>query len=92
MTYLQRFKNLLERGFGFLKEKLWPFEITFRKRPSKLTFKESVRIRILALILGLVVVAIVFLAYGQNPLILYMEIFGYHFEQRLTTLEQRANS
>jgi simple sugar transport system permease protein len=82
MTYLQKFKNLLERGFGFLKEKLWPFDITFRKRPSKLTFKESVRIRILALILGLVVVAVVFLAYGQNPLILYMEIFGVAFFTR----------
>lgn len=82
MTYLHRFKNILERGFGFLKRKLWPFEISFRKRPSKLSFEESVRIRIISLLLGLAAVAVIFLAYGQNPLALYMKIFGVAFFTR----------
>ncbi len=82
MTYLHRFKNSLESGFGFLKRKLWPFDISFRKRPSKLTFNESVRIRIISLLLGLAVVAVIFLAYGQNPLALYLNIFGVAFFTR----------
>jgi ABC-type uncharacterized transport system permease subunit len=81
-TYLRRFKNIGERGFGFLKRKLWPFEISFRKRPSKLAFEESVRIRIISLLLGLAAVAAIFLAYGQNPLALYMKIFGVAFFTR----------
>jgi simple sugar transport system permease protein len=72
----------LWRGLGYLKKKLWPFEINFRKRQSKLTFEESVRIRIFALILGLLAVAIIFLAYGINPLVLYINIFGVAFFTR----------
>lgn len=82
MIFLGRIKDILKGGIGFLKKKLWPFDITFRKRPSKLTFDQSVRIRILALIFGLAVVAVVFFAYGQNPLTLYMEIFGVAFFTR----------
>lgn len=81
-TYLRRFKNIVERGFGFLKRKLWPFEISFRKRPSKLTFEESVRIRLISLLLGLAAVAAIFFAYGQNPLALYTKIFGVAFFTR----------
>ncbi len=82
MIFLGRIKDTLKGGIGFLKKKLWPFDITFRKRPSKLTFDQSVRMRILALIFGLAVVAVVFFAYGQNPLTLYMEIFGVAFFTR----------
>ncbi|MFW9975335.1 MAG: ABC transporter permease [Candidatus Thorarchaeota archaeon] len=82
MIFLGRIKDTLKGGIGFLKKKLWPFDITFRKRPSKLTFDQSVRIRILALIFGLAVVAVVFFAYGQNPLTLYMKIFGVAFFTR----------
>ena len=82
VTYLRKFKDALESGFGFLKEKLWPFKISFKKRSSKLTFEESVRIRIISLLLGLAVVAVIFLAYGQNPLVLYLNIFGVAFFTR----------
>lgn len=82
VAYLHKFKNSLKSGFGFLKSKLWPFEISFRKRPSKLTFEESVRIRIISLLLGLAAVAVVFFAYGQNPLALYLNIFGVAFFTR----------
>ncbi|MFX1272932.1 MAG: ABC transporter permease, partial [Promethearchaeota archaeon] len=86
-TQLSRLKTRLSTGIAFLKRKLWPFEITFRKRPSKLTFEQSVRIRILSLILGLAVVAIVFLAYGINPIALYINIFRVAFFTRYGIIE-----
>ncbi|MFX0056117.1 MAG: ABC transporter permease [Candidatus Hermodarchaeota archaeon] len=86
-TQLSRLKTRLSTGIAFLKKKLWPFEITFRKRPSKLTFEQSVRIRILSLILGLAVVAIVFLAYGINPIALYINIFRVAFFTRYGIIE-----
>jgi simple sugar transport system permease protein len=82
MTYYNRVKDFLSPRINFLKRKLWPFEIDFKKRPSKLTLQESIRIRIIALALGLLVVAVVFLVYGQNPLTLYIEIFGVAFFTR----------
>jgi simple sugar transport system permease protein len=75
-------KDKLISGLGYLKKKIWPFEINFQKRQSKLTFEESVRTRILALVLGLAVVAVIFLAYGINPLVLYLNIFGVAFFTR----------
>lgn len=79
---LRTLVDKLESGLGYLKRKLWPFEIKFRKRSSKLTFEESLQIRIFSLLLGLAVVAVVFLVYGQNPFILYIKIFGVAFFTR----------
>jgi ABC-type uncharacterized transport system permease subunit len=59
--------------------KLGKFEILLRRRPKKLTFQESIRVRVASLLLGLGVVALIFLAYGQNPLLLYVSIFSYAF-------------
>jgi len=86
-TFLSNLKNSFNSGIRYLKRKLWPFEITFRKRPSRLTFGESVRIRILALVLGLAVVAVIFLAYGINPLVLYLDIFRVAFFTRYGIIE-----
>jgi len=58
---------------------LGKYEVVFRKRSKKLTFQESLRIRIISLLMGLGVVALIFLAYGQNPFLLYYNIFQYAF-------------
>ncbi|MFW9910836.1 MAG: ABC transporter permease [Candidatus Thorarchaeota archaeon] len=86
-TILSNLKRKLEAGIGFIRRKLWPFEITFRKRPSKLTFEQSIRVRVLSLLLGLAVVALVFLAYGINPIELYINIFRVAFFTRYGIIE-----
>ena len=86
-TTLSNLKKKLEAGIGFIRRKLWPFEITFRKRPSKLTFEQSIRVRALSLLLGLAVVALVFLAYGINPIELYINIFRVAFFTRYGIIE-----
>ncbi|MHA2059120.1 MAG: hypothetical protein ACW979_15995, partial [Candidatus Thorarchaeota archaeon] len=59
--------------------KLGKLEVVLKKRSKKLTFQQSIRIRILSLLTGLGVVALIFLTYGKNPLILYFNIFSYAF-------------
>jgi ABC-type uncharacterized transport system permease subunit len=86
-TILSNLKRKLEAGIGFIRRKLWPFEITFRKRPSKLTFEQSIRVRVLSLLLGLAVVALIFLAYGINPIELYINIFRVAFFTRYGIIE-----
>ncbi|MFW9802112.1 MAG: ABC transporter permease [Candidatus Thorarchaeota archaeon] len=82
LTTLSVAWNRLKDVLGHLKKKLWPFEIRFKQRSSRLTFERAVGIRIISLFLGLLAVAFVFLAYGQNPLELYLEIFGVAFFTR----------
>ncbi|MFX1261062.1 MAG: ABC transporter permease [Promethearchaeota archaeon] len=84
---LSNLKRKLETGIGFIRRKLWPFEITFRKRPSKLTFEQSIRVRVLSLLLGLAVVAVIFLVYGINPIELYINIFRVAFFTRYGIIE-----
>ncbi|MBY8998267.1 MAG: ABC transporter permease [Candidatus Thorarchaeota archaeon] len=59
--------------------KLGKFEVVFKKRSKTLNFKEKLQIRILSLLMGFGVLALIFLAYGQNPLLLYFNIFSYAF-------------
>ncbi len=53
--------------------------LKFKKRSKELTFQETIQIRLFSLFMGLGAVALIFLIYGQNPLILYFEIFYYAF-------------
>ncbi|MHA2142337.1 MAG: ABC transporter permease [Candidatus Thorarchaeota archaeon] len=66
--------------------KLGKYEIAFRKRDRKLTFEESMQVRVISLLMGLGVVALLFLVYGQNPLELYISIFQYAFFTRFGLL------
>ena len=59
--------------------KLGKLEVVLKKRSKKLTFQKTIQIRILSLLTGLGVVALIVFAYGQNPLVLYFNIFSYAF-------------
>ena len=59
--------------------KLGKFDVVLKKRSKKLTFQKTIQIRILSLLTGLGVVALIVFAYGQNPLVLYFNIFSYAF-------------
>ncbi|MCK5389341.1 MAG: ABC transporter permease [Candidatus Thorarchaeota archaeon] len=59
--------------------KLGKYEVEFKKRSKELTFQETIQIRILSVLMGLAAVALIFLAYGHNPLVLYFDVFYYAF-------------
>ena len=59
--------------------KLGKLEVSIKKRSEKLTFERSLRIRVISLLMGLGAVALIFAAYGQNPILLYFNIFSYAF-------------
>ncbi|MHA2081114.1 MAG: ABC transporter permease [Candidatus Thorarchaeota archaeon] len=59
--------------------KLGKYNILLQKRSKTLTFQEKLRIRILSLLMGLGVVALIFLVYGKNPLLIYFNVFSYAF-------------
>ena len=59
--------------------KLGKLDVVLKKRSKKLTFQKTILIRILSLLTGLGVVALIVFAYGQNPLVLYFNIFSYAF-------------
>jgi simple sugar transport system permease protein len=59
--------------------KLGKYEMEIKKRSKELTFQETIQIRILSVLMGLAAVALIFLAYGHNPLVLYFDVFFYAF-------------
>jgi simple sugar transport system permease protein len=59
--------------------KLGKLEVNLKKRSKELTFEKRIQIRVLSLLMGLGVVALLFLAYGQNPFVLYFNVFSYAF-------------
>jgi simple sugar transport system permease protein len=59
--------------------KLGKLEIVLKKRTKDLTFRRILEIRVFALLMGLGAVALIILANGKNPLLLYFNIFSYAF-------------